>query len=88
MGLLSLGTPYEWKDAAQYAAHVRKNGIEQLINIYNAHKDKKTTQLLWGDEVEYMVVKMDDKKKQALLESQPGADPRSTDRPGREGSSQ
>lgn len=67
MGLLSLGTPYEWKDAAQYAAHVRKNGIEQLINIYNAHKDKKTTQLLWGDEVEYMVVKMDDKKKQALL---------------------
>lgn len=67
MGLLSLGTPYEWKDAAQYASHVRRNGIEQLINIYNAHKDKKTTQLLWGDEVEYMVVTMDDKEKRALL---------------------
>jgi glutamate--cysteine ligase catalytic subunit len=28
MGLLSVGTPLEWKDAEKYSDHVRKHGIE------------------------------------------------------------
>ena len=28
MGLLSIGTPLEWKDAEKYSDHVRKHGIE------------------------------------------------------------
>jgi glutamate--cysteine ligase catalytic subunit len=28
MGLLSVGTPLEWKDAHKYSDHVRKHGIE------------------------------------------------------------
>ena len=28
MGLLSVGTPLEWKDAQKYSDHVRKHGIE------------------------------------------------------------
>lgn len=28
MGLLSLGTPLEWKDADKFGDHVRKHGIE------------------------------------------------------------
>jgi glutamate--cysteine ligase catalytic subunit len=30
MGLLSVGTPLEWKDAEKYSDHVRKHGIEVL----------------------------------------------------------
>ena len=33
MGLLSIGTPLEWKDAQKYSDHVRKHGIEaQLLS--------------------------------------------------------
>jgi hypothetical protein len=28
MGLLSVGTPLEWKDAEKWGDHVRKHGIE------------------------------------------------------------
>jgi hypothetical protein len=28
MGLLSVGTPLEWKDAQKYSDHVKKHGIE------------------------------------------------------------
>ncbi|ANB14503.1 glutamate--cysteine ligase [Sugiyamaella lignohabitans] len=67
MGLLSLGTPLEWNEVSQYTDHVREHGIEQLIHIHNANKDKKNDSLLWGDEVEYMVVELDPESKEAKL---------------------
>jgi glutamate--cysteine ligase catalytic subunit len=51
MGLLSLGTPLPWEKASKYANKVRKDGIEQFINIYNQSKDRKGDLLYWGDEV-------------------------------------
>jgi glutamate--cysteine ligase catalytic subunit len=51
MGLLSVGTPLEWKDAKAYCEHVRNNGIEQFVNIFNRLKGRKEDILLWGDEV-------------------------------------
>jgi glutamate--cysteine ligase catalytic subunit len=51
----------------KYTDHVRTHGIEQLINIYNANKSKTNDALLWGDEVEYMVVALDHEKEQANL---------------------
>ena len=30
MGLLSIGTPLEWKDAQKYSDYIRKHGIEVL----------------------------------------------------------
>ncbi|KAK7206933.1 glutamate-cysteine ligase-domain-containing protein [Myxozyma melibiosi] len=67
MGLLSLGTPLPWKEVEKYASHVREHGITQFLHIWNNTKDKKGNILLWGDEVEYMVVSYDDEKKNALL---------------------
>ncbi len=32
MGLLSIGTPLEWKDAQKYSDHVRKHGIEVRLS--------------------------------------------------------
>lgn len=67
MGLLSLGTPLPWDQAKQYADYVRTQGIEQLIHIYNNTKGKHGDVLLWGDEVEYMVITLDDAEKKARL---------------------
>ena len=51
MGLLSQGTPLHWKEAKQYADHIREHGIKQLINIFHRLKDRQNDKLLWGDEV-------------------------------------
>ncbi|ODQ63103.1 GCS-domain-containing protein [Nadsonia fulvescens var. elongata DSM 6958] len=63
----SVGTPLHWDDAKKHADYVREQGIVQLMNIYNKTKKIKSTQLLWGDEVEYMVISYDDDHKQANL---------------------
>ncbi|KAH8552130.1 glutamate-cysteine ligase-domain-containing protein [Umbelopsis sp. PMI_123] len=67
MGLLSLGTPLKWSEAKQYADHVRSHGIEQFLSIYNKMKDKQKDCLLWGDEVEYIVISYDDDHKNAKI---------------------
>ena len=67
MGLLSLGTPLEWNEAKKYADHVRENGINQFLNIWNRVKTRKKDRLLWGDEVEYCVVSVDSNLKTAHL---------------------
>lgn len=63
----SLGTPLPWSEAKKHSAYVRSEGIKQLINIYNNSKDKHGDVLLWGDEVEYMVISIDDEQKLAKL---------------------
>ncbi|KAI8374809.1 glutamate-cysteine ligase-domain-containing protein [Blakeslea trispora] len=67
MGLLSLGTPLPWAEAKDYADHVRKHGIKQFLNIYHNQKDRQKQALLWGDEIEYIVVKVDEQKKDTKL---------------------
>ncbi|KAF4628233.1 hypothetical protein G7Y89_g9918 [Cudoniella acicularis] len=56
MGLLALGTPLEWPEAKCKANQVRQWGIQQLLAIWNRAKGKEKDALLWGDEVEYLVV--------------------------------
>lgn len=67
MGLLSLGTPLPWMESREYAEHVRKNGIEQLILLFKSGMARKEDQFLWGDEVEYMLVKLDPSAHSAQL---------------------
>ncbi|KAK4122370.1 GCS-domain-containing protein [Parathielavia appendiculata] len=56
MGLLALGTALDWPDAKQQAHLVRSWGIKQLLEIWNKAKGKERDAMLWGDEVEYLVV--------------------------------
>ncbi|KAJ4396047.1 glutamate--cysteine ligase [Gnomoniopsis smithogilvyi] len=56
MGLLALGTALDWPDAQKKADQVREWGIKQLLEIWNKAKGKEADALLWGDEVEYLVV--------------------------------
>ncbi|THV05006.1 glutamate-cysteine ligase catalytic subunit [Dendrothele bispora CBS 962.96] len=67
MGLLYLGTPLAWDDAKKYADHVRTHGITQFLHIWDRVKDKNGDELLWGDEIEYMVVSFDNEEKNAKL---------------------
>ncbi|OMH85297.1 Glutamate-cysteine ligase catalytic subunit [Zancudomyces culisetae] len=67
MGLLSLGTPLDWQEAKKHAEFIRKNGIEQFLHVYNQIKDKNRDNLLWGDEIEYLVVELDPEAKKARL---------------------
>ncbi|EKM80633.1 hypothetical protein AGABI1DRAFT_71066 [Agaricus bisporus var. burnettii JB137-S8] len=67
MGLLYLGTSLTWAEAKKYAAHVRHHGITQFLHIWDRLKDRTGDELLWGDEVEYLVISLDDKEKNAKL---------------------
>ncbi|KAI8607509.1 glutamate-cysteine ligase-domain-containing protein, partial [Chytriomyces sp. MP71] len=59
MGLLTVGTPLAWSDAKKHADHVRAHGIQQLLNVWHKLKGRRRDQLLWGDEIEYLVVSFD-----------------------------
>ncbi|EXJ54807.1 glutamate-cysteine ligase [Cladophialophora yegresii CBS 114405] len=67
MGLLALGTALDWPDAKKAAGQVREWGIEQLLGIWRKAKGKERDALLWGDEVEYLVVAIDDEQKKVRL---------------------
>ncbi|BDD61032.1 Zn finger-containing GTPase- Activating Protein for ARF [Monascus purpureus] len=67
MGLLALGTALDWPEAKKRADQVRKWGIEQLLANWRRAKSKERDALLWGDEVEYLVVALDDEAKKAQL---------------------
>lgn len=67
MGLLALGTPLEWDDAKASADQVRDWGIKQLLAIWNRAKGKERDAMLWGDEVEYLVVNYSDDEANVTL---------------------
>jgi glutamate--cysteine ligase catalytic subunit len=67
MGLLSLGTPLSWDESRHSNQHVRNNGIAQLINIFRQHHHRQNDAFLWGDEIEYMLVKVDDSNHSVAL---------------------
>ncbi|WPH02566.1 Glutamate--cysteine ligase [Acrodontium crateriforme] len=67
MGLLAVGTPLDWPEAKKVASHVREWGIEQLLAIWRRAKGKERDALLWGDEIEYLVVSFDDEKRNVKL---------------------
>ncbi|KZF19653.1 putative glutamate-cysteine ligase Gcs1 [Xylona heveae TC161] len=67
MGLLAVGTPLDWSEAKKRASHVREWGIEQLLAIWRRAKGKERDALLWGDEIEYLVVAFEDQDRNVKL---------------------
>lgn len=67
MGLLSEGSPLSWEETKALAQHVREHGIEQFINMYARLRDRQGDILKWGDEVEYIIVRFDDEKKETQV---------------------
>lgn len=67
MGLLALGTALDWPEAQKHAGQVREWGIKQLLEIWNKAKGKERDAMLWGDEVEYLVVEYSKDEAKVLL---------------------
>jgi len=57
----------EWEDMVAWQDHVRKFGVEQFIRLYNKLKNDSGRGLKWGDEVEYIIVKLDHEAKKARV---------------------
>jgi len=58
MGFLAEGNPLKWTDSLEFVEYVKKHGVVQFLNILRACKKKQYPEFLWGDEVEYIIVKM------------------------------
>lgn len=67
MGLLSVGKPFSWSDARDHRKYVRDHGVVQFLKTYERVKDITNDELLWGDEVEYGIFKVDPKFKTVKL---------------------
>ncbi|KAG0144766.1 hypothetical protein CROQUDRAFT_46841 [Cronartium quercuum f. sp. fusiforme G11] len=67
MGLLSLGTAFDWPEASQHSNRVRQLGIQQLIKLYHSNRSRTFDELLWGDEIEYLLITIDHDLKQVKL---------------------
>lgn len=66
-GLLRVGVPKSWEDSKKDLDYIRKAGVRQFISTYNRVKDLKGDGLLWGDEIEYGVFRVDREQKKVRL---------------------
>ena len=46
---------------------MREHGVIQFIKLYNRLRARRNDVLLWGDEIEYMIVKFDAENSKAVL---------------------
>ena len=59
--VLTVGTPLNWPDALDRLGYVREHGIDQFIEMWRRSQTlKRDDDLLWGDEVEYAVLRVDE----------------------------
>jgi len=60
MGFLSEGKPLDWSKSQQFLDYVKKHGVVQFLNTLRTCEKKQYPEFLWGDEVEYIIIKMVD----------------------------
>jgi len=58
MGFLSEGKPLDWSKSQQFLDYVKKHGVVQFLNTLRTCEKKQYPEFLWGDEVEYIIIKM------------------------------
>ena len=66
-GLLKVGVPKTWDESKSDLKYIRQAGVRQFISTYNRVKDLQGDELLWGDEIEYGIFKLDHKQKKVRL---------------------
>jgi len=67
MGLLRVGVPKSWDESKKDLAYIRKAGVRQFISTYNRVKGLKGDELMFGDEIEYGIFKLDHESKKVRL---------------------
>lgn len=67
MGLLKIGTPLHWEDSLEHCNYVRLHGIHQFIATYRRLRHLENDRLFYGDEIEYSLLKLDERQKTVKL---------------------
>lgn len=67
MGILPEGAVLSWSETKALSSFVQEHGIQQFINLYRKSKDRRGDPFKWGDEIEYMIVKFNDAKREAKV---------------------
>jgi hypothetical protein len=66
-GLLKVGKPKTWDDSKKDLKYIRQAGVRQFINTYKRVEHLKGDELLWGDEIEYGIYRLDHEQKKVRL---------------------
>ena len=61
------GAPLSWSESKKVIQYVSEHGIDQFLHIYNRLLNRENDCLIWGDEVEYIIVTMDHATKKCRL---------------------
>jgi len=68
MGFLTTGSTFTWEEAVDSPVeYVRKHGILQFLAIYEKNAGRTNDLFLFGDEIEYTVLHVDDTNNQTRL---------------------
>ncbi|CRG96736.1 gamma-glutamylcysteine synthetase, putative [Plasmodium gallinaceum] len=69
MGFLKIGTPLSWEEVQHVKSLIRLYGLLQFVHIYKCNKDRVDKNIMFGDEIEYIIIKNDEtlKESSALL---------------------
>ena len=60
MGLLSEGRPLTWKEIVDVLAQLKRDGLNELIEIFHHSKDRQGDDFNWGDEVRHSFFVLDE----------------------------
>lgn len=68
MGFLEVGVPIPWPDlSSEIKLKVRDDGLRQLLHIWSINEGRHDSELLWGDEQEFTMVRLDHERRRAEL---------------------
>jgi glutamate--cysteine ligase catalytic subunit len=67
MGFLTDGDTLDWEDAKKVRDYIKEHGIIQFLAIWKKLKDRENDILLWGDEIEYIILHFDEEKKKVTV---------------------
>jgi len=67
MGILTVATPQKWETSLEHLKYVRKHGVQQFINHYKKNEPHSRNELMYGDELEYGIFKLNPETKTVQL---------------------
>ncbi|KAI1289759.1 Glutamate--cysteine ligase catalytic subunit [Halotydeus destructor] len=56
-----------WEEIKANIDHIKSRGVEQFIALYIKNKDRQDSPFKWGDEIEYMILRLDSSENVAQL---------------------
>lgn len=65
MGFLDIATPLTWESSMEHLKHVRHHGVLQFVRTLRQHENMSPRELVFGDEIEYTLVRFDQDKHRA-----------------------